>query len=140
MFDLIPFEQRSSNLFHYLDQMNRALFSEPDTNIAPCSTDIIEQDTQYLLRIDLPGFQKEEIHVDLEGDRLTISAQHHTETKSDDHNYIRRERRYGAVSRSFDVSTVDTSGAKAKYENGVLELILPKKQASVASNRRLEIR
>ena len=75
----------------------------------------------------------------MDGDRMTISAQHKEETQTDDNTYIRRERRYGSMSRSFDVSGIDTSGIQAKYENGVLELTLPKKEATVTPNRRIEI-
>lgn len=139
MFDLIPFERRTSNLFNYLDQMNRAFWDNSESSVVPCSTDIIDQGNQYLLRTDLPGYNKEDIHIDMDGDRMTISAQHKEETQTDDNTYIRRERRYGSMSRSFDVSGIDTSGIQAKYENGVLELTLPKKEATVTPNRRIEI-
>ena len=139
MFDLIPFERRTSNLFNYLYQMNRAFWGNSESSVVPCSTDIIDQGNQYLLRTDLPGYNKEDIHIDMDGDRMTISAQHKEETQTDDNTYIRRERRYGSMSRSFDVSGIDTSGIQAKYENGVLELTLPKKEATVAPNRRIEI-
>ena len=139
MFDLIPFERRTSNLLNYLDQMNRAFWGNSESSVVPCSTDIIDQGNQYLLRTDLPGYNKEDIHIDMDGDRMTISAQHKEETQTDDNTYIRRERRYGSMSRSFDVSGIDTSGIQAKYENGVLELTLPKKEATVTPNRRIEI-
>ena len=139
MFDLIPFERRTSNLFNYLDQMYRAFWGNSESSVVPCSTDIIDQGNQYLLRTDLPGYNKEDIHIDMDGDRMTISAQHKEETQTDDNTYIRRERRYGSMSRSFDVSGIDTSGIQAKYENGVLELTLPKKEATVTPNRRIEI-
>ena len=139
MFDLIPFERRTSNLFNYLDQMHRAFWGNSESSVVPCSTDIIDQGNQYLLRTDLPGYNKEDIHIDMDGDRMTISAQHKEETQTDDNTYIRRERRYGSMSRSFDVSGIDTSGIQAKYENGVLELTLPKKEATVTPNRRIEI-
>ena len=139
MFDLIPFERRTSNLFNYLDQMNRAFWGNSESSVVPCSTDIIDQGNQYLLRTDLPGYNKEDIHIDMDGDRMTISAQHKEETQTDDNTYIRRERRYCSMSRSFDVSGIDTSGIQAKYENGVLELTLPKKEATVTPNRRIEI-
>lgn len=140
MFDLIPFEHRANSLFNYLDQMNRAFCGDTDQEIAPCSTDIIDQGNQYLLRADLPGFNKEDIHIDMDGDRLTISAEHSEENKLENGNYIRRERRFGSMSRSFDISAIDAAGIQAKYENGVLELTLPKKQAAAAPNRRIEIK
>lgn len=140
MFDLIPFEHRNNDLFRYFDDMERAFFGG-NTDIAPCKTDILDEGNRFVLKADLPGFKKEDIHLDIEGDRLTISAEHSEENKTEDqkNNFIRRERRYGSMSRSFDVSGIDTSGIQAKYENGVLELTLPKKEATVAPNRRIEI-
>ena len=139
MFDLIPFERRTSNLFNYLDQMNRAFWGNSESSVVPCSTDIIDQGNQYLLRTDLPGYNKEDIHIDMDGDRMTISAQHKEETQTDDNTYIRRERRYGSMSRSFDISSIDADHIEAKFENGVLELDLPKKQETVPANHRIEI-
>ena len=140
MFDWIPFEQTSNHLFHSLDPINRAFLPKAKENTVPCKTDIIDQDNRYLLRIDLPGVKKENIHIEMKGDDcLTISAQCGAEAPMDSSHYIRRERYSGLMCRSFDVSTVDVRGIKAKYENGVLELTLPKKQASVSSNRRIEI-
>ena len=140
MFDLIPFEHRNNDLFRYFDDMERAFFGG-HTDIAPCKNDILDEGNRFVLKADLPGFKKEDIHLDIEGDRLTISAEHSEENKTEDqkNNFIRRERRYGSMSRSFDVSGIDTSGIQAKYENGVLELTLPKKEATVTPNRRIEI-
>ncbi|WP_242846257.1 Hsp20/alpha crystallin family protein [Anaeromassilibacillus senegalensis] len=140
MFDLIPFEHRNNNLFNYFDQMSRNFFGEAEKEFAPCNTDIIDQGNQYLLKADLPGFSKEDVHIDIDGDRLTISAEHTEETKNEDKNFIRRERRYGSMSRSFDISSIDAGSIQAEYKNGVLELILPKKQEAVPASRRIEIK
>lgn len=140
MFDLIPFEHRNNNLFNYFDQMSRNFFGEAEKEFAPCNTDIIDQGNQYLLKADLPGFSKEDVHIDIDGDRLTISAEHTEETKNEDKNFIRRERRYGSMSRSFDISSIDAGSIKAEYKNGVLELVLPKKQEAVPASRRIEIK
>lgn len=140
MFDLIPFEHRNNDLFHYFDQMSRNIFGEAEKEFAPCNTDIIDQGSQYLLKADLPGFGKEDVHIDIDGDRLTISAEHTEETKNEDQNFIRRERRYGSMSRSFDISSIDAGSIQAEYKNGVLELVLPKKQEAVPASRRIEIK
>ena len=65
------------------------------------------------------------IKIDLNGETLTISAQHNAETSEDKDGYVRRERRYGSFARSFDVSNINTEAIKAAYNNGVLELICP---------------
>ena len=123
MFDLIPFEHRSNDLFRYFDDIERAFFGG-DAQIAPCKTDIIDQGGKYLLKADLPGFKKEDIHLNIEGERLTISAEHTQEnnTKDDKNHFIRRERRYGSMSRSFDLSSIDAEHIQAKFTDGVLEL------------------
>ena len=75
------------------------------------------------------------------GDILTVKAEksNETEEKDDDGRVIRRERSLGSYSRSFDVGEVDTESIKAKYENGVLTLTLPKKQELKPEERLLEI-
>ena len=141
MFDLIPFERSTNSLFNYLDQMNRAFWGDSENDIAPCKTDILDEGNRYVLKADLPGFKKEDIHLDIDGDRLTISAEHSEENKKEDEkgNFIRKERRYGSMSRSFDISSIDVDHIEAKFENGVLELDLPKKQETVPASHRIEI-
>lgn len=105
------------------------------------SMDIKDNGTAYELKADLPGVEKEDIHIDLNGDAMTISAQRHSqyEEKDQQGNYVRCERSFGSFSRSFDVSGVDTDHVTAAYENGVLTLEMPKKGAAVPEARRLEI-
>ncbi|MDY4953545.1 MAG: Hsp20/alpha crystallin family protein [Candidatus Onthomonas sp.] len=105
------------------------------------SMDIKDNGTAYELKADLPGVEKEDIHIDLNGDAMTISAQRHSqyEEKDQQGNYVRCERSFGSFSRSFDVSGVDTDHVTAAYENGVLTLEMPKKGTTVPESRRLEI-
>ena len=95
----------------------------------------------YVLEADLPGVKKEDIHIDVDGDRLSISAQRSSgrEEKDQDGNYIRCERSYGSFSRSFDISGVRSEDITAAYENGVLTLTMPKQTTAVPAARRLEI-
>ncbi len=94
-------------------------------------TDVIDQGDSYLLQAELPGFQKEDINIDLKNDLLTISASHKEEKDEEDKNkYIRRERYSGTCSRSFYVGEdVKQEDIKAKFENGTLKLSIPKKEA-----------
>ena len=89
----------------------------------------------------MPGFEKKDIHLDLNGDVLTVTAERHSKVEDKDKKdkVIRVERSYGAYSRQFDVSGVDTEGIKAKYDNGVLKLTLPKQQTVLPEAKRLEI-
>ena len=94
-----------------------------------------------LLEADLPGFKKEDISVDIEGETLTIRAERTEEKEEKDGkgNFVKRERSYGSFSRSFDMTGIRTEDVSAAYENGVLKLTLPKKQETLPTSRRLEI-
>ena len=139
MFDLMPFNRREDNLFHYLDNLEKNFWGDLATNVSSFRTDVLDKGDKFVLEAELPGFQKEDIDIHVEGNTLTISAQHKEETQTDDNTYIRRERRYGSMSRSFDISSIDADHIEAKFENGVLELDLPKKQETVPANHRIEI-
>lgn len=99
---------------------------------AAMKTDVIEEDKDYKLQADLPGFNKEDIHVDMTNGSLTISAKHSENNDKKDENgkYIRRERSYSSYKRSFQVDkNLKPEDISAKYENGVLTLVIPKKEA-----------
>ena len=107
----------------------------------PFCVDILDQGEGYRMEAELPGFRKEDIHIDIDDDILTIKAEH-TESKDeggDKDSYIRRERYYGAYTRSFNVSEIDVEGIKAAYENGVLTLTMPKKAPVKPEAKHLEI-
>ena len=89
--------------------------------------------------VELPGFQKEEISLDLKGDVLTVTAHHQEEKETHTGKYLCRERRYGDFARSFDVSSVQQRGITAAYENGVLKLVLPKKSAVQPESSKIAI-
>ena len=94
-------------------------------------TDVRETDECYELDVDLPGFQKDEIHVDLKDGYLTIRAAKGLDKDTQDKKgkYIRQERYAGACSRSFYVGEdVEAGEVAAKFENGILQLSIPKKE------------
>ncbi len=98
-------------------------------------TDVIEEEKDYKVQAELPGFRKEDIHVDMKDGNLTISASHKEDNDKKDEKtgkYIRRERREASFQRSFYVGeTVKPEDITAKYENGVLTLVVPKLQPQV---------
>ena len=104
-------------------------------------TDVKEKDGNYEVAIDLPGFKKDEITAELKDGYLTISAAKglDKDEKDKEGKYIRRERYYGAYTRSFNVSEIDVEGIKAAYENGVLTLTMPKKALVKPESKHLEI-
>ena len=106
---------------------------------AQIKVDIKENEKEYIVEADLPGVKKEEISVDLNNDRLTISVTRNEETNIEKENYIRKERRSGSYSRSFYVENVIENQISAKFENGVLSMELPKRESGVSKNKRIEI-
>ena len=91
-------------------------------------TDVRETENTYEVDVDLPGFQKDEIHLELRDGYLTISASKGLDKDQEDQKgrYIRQERYAGALSRSFYVGDVEPDQVSAKYEGGVLRISLPK--------------
>ena len=102
-------------------------------------TDVKETDGSYELDIDLPGFNKEDVSAELENGYLTISAstKNNKDEKDEDGKYIRRERFYGHCSRSFYVGEdITQEEIKAKFENGILKLSIPKKEAPAVEEKK----
>jgi len=102
-----------------------------DSTTGFMKTDVIEKDDCYQLEAELPGFNKEDINIDLKNDTLTISASHNENKDEKDENgkYIRRERRSSSYQRSFHVEGLKPEDVIAQYKNGVLTVNLPKKEA-----------
>jgi len=96
--------------------------------------DVTENDKAYTVKAEIPGVKKEDIHVTIDGNTVSISAEVKKESEEKEgEKVLRSERYYGRVARSFSLgSDIDEANASARYENGVLELTLPKKAASTA--------
>ncbi len=109
----------------------RGLESEPKIKI-----DVTEEDKVYLVKAEIPGVKKEDIHVSVEANQVSISAEVKKEKEEKEgKRAIRSERYYGKVYRSFSLAQdVDQAAAQAKYTDGVLELTLPKKAGSAAKD------
>ena len=133
--------------FRRMEELERAFFGDPFRSVfgsnalAEFRTDITDEGDHYLLEADLPGFQKQDIRLDIRGNTLTVQAQRHSkhEEKDGQDKVIRMERSYGSYARSFDIAGVEADGIKAKYDNGVLRLTLPKKEKRQPEARQLEI-
>jgi len=94
--------------------------------------DVAEKNGAYVVTAELPGVKKEDIHVSIDGAQVTLEAEVRREKEaSKDERVLRSERVYGKVMRSFTLpQEVDESKAQAKFQDGVLELTLPKKAAA----------
>lgn len=106
-----------------------------DSMVSPMRTDVKETEAAYELDIDLPGFKKEDVKAHLEDGYLTINASNETsnEEKNEEGKFIRRERHVGSCSRSFYVGDLVTEeDIKAKFEDGILKLVVPKKEPEPA--------
>lgn len=149
MFEIIPFTHRNQvagyNPFKELDALEKSFFGASpffsERTVVPFRTDIKENEKEYLLEADLPGFKKEDIHIDINEDYLTIQAERHSSHENEDEkkNYVRCERSYGSYARSFDISGIDADKITAKYDNGVLTLTMPKKEPVTPASRQLTI-
>ena len=141
MFGMIPFDRSDNNVFDTFDSFARDIFRRSNTDLPAFRTDIRDTGDGYLLEAELPGFNKEDITLDLKDGILTITAAHSetSEKKGDDGSYIRRERRYGSFQRSFDVTGIDESAITAAYQNGVLALTLPKAKPTEPESKKIII-
>ena len=140
-----------SELRHYdpysiepLEDMFRAFLRPMRRDLAEAApqirVDLSERDGSYAIKADIPGVKKEDIRVNVDGNVVTISAEVKKESEEKkDGRVLRSERQVGYASRSLTLAApVDDSKAEAKYEDGVLELTLPKKNGS--GSKRLTVK
>ena len=117
--------------------VDKELYGKHAKNVM--KTDVKELDNGYEIIVDLPGFKKDEIDVQLENGYLTISASKGFDKDESDKNgkYIRRERYAGSMSRNFYVGDAITEeDIHAKFENGILKLDVPKKDAKAVETKK----
>ena len=105
-------------------------------SIAQFRVDVSETEQTYNLRAEIPGVRKDDISITIDGDQVAISAEVKNEKEAKDgERVLRTERYYGKVQRAFQLAQpVDETAAVAKYQDGILELTLPKK-AAVSAKR-----
>jgi len=151
MFELRPYNRRNAlanrDPFRELENLEREFFGvnpfgfSRDFGIGDFRTDLKDNGDSYTLEADLPGFDKKDINIEMNGDVMTINAERHSEHEEEDKkkNYIRCERSYGSYTREFDISGIDADGITAKYDNGVLTLNMPKKAKELPEAKKLEI-
>ncbi|MGV8804936.1 MAG: Hsp20/alpha crystallin family protein [Polaromonas sp.] len=118
----------------------KPLHGDPLPQPSQIKVDVKETDQGYTVQAEVPGVAKDDIHVSVDGSVVTLSAEiKQSDTQTRDEKVLRSERYYGAVSRSFQLSAdIDQDGAKAKYDNGVLTLTLPKKKTGASQRLTIE--
>lgn len=150
MFDLIRrnpnHSMNSYNPFREMEEMERRFFGPQYENffrsadLAAFKTDVTDEGDHYLLEADLPGFQKEDIHLELDDNCLTIRAERHSHVEQkEQEQVVRVERSYGSYCRSFDLNGIRAEDITARYDNGVLQLNLPKQDPVLPAARQIEI-
>lgn len=125
--------ERRNNFFD--DMMNIRNWMNGDLmgdSVKYMRTDIAETGKEYRVKIDMPGFQKKNIHIEYQNNILTVSCQRDTFSDESDKegNILHSERNYGQMSRQYRLPDVDLNKVNAKYEDGVLIINLPKLQVS----------
>ena len=148
MFGLVPFRK---NLPSEHDAFTSLfdIFNEPFFNDFPMTSassgkfkvDVKDNGNDYELTAELPGMSKENISLDYTNNYLTISAQRNDEKNESDGkgNYIRRERHFGNMSRSFYIDNIDETKIKAEFKDGILKVDLPKVTEQVQQVKQIPI-
>ena len=145
MANLVPFNRRSRELapadsfFNMIDDF----FSDSWFDCSRFARDTFKVDIQetpeaYIVEAELPGVRKDEVAIDLRDGNLTIAVQREEKDDEKKKNYIHQERRYSAMSRNIYLGDADTDGVKARMENGVLSIDVPR-QKKADQTKRIEI-
>ena len=120
MFELMPRPRHASQMLSALSNVR---------------SDIKETDTSYVVEAELPGFKKEDIKLDMTDGILTITAETSSEKEEENKdNYVHKERYCGRMMRQYAFKDVDADAITAKYNNGILEVELPKKEPTKTKN------
>jgi HSP20 family protein len=148
MFDMVPFRRNNSlargDIF---DNFVNSFFN--DDFFAPVNVngfgkgfrvDLKEDDDKYIVEADLPGINKDAIDVDYNNNYLTISAKREDSKEDKNENFIRQERSYGELKRSFYVDNVDENAISASFKDGVLTVNLPKTEKGRNNVKKIDIK
>lgn len=100
--------------------------------------DIYEKDDNYYIEMDVPGFDKKDIDINLDKGYLTVTASHEENADEENKSYIRKERTSVKSSRQFYLGEVDEENIKAEFNNGILKIVVPKKE-EIETKKKIEI-
>ena len=101
-------------------------------------TDIKEKHDAYMIEAELPGVDREDVNIELDNDLLIINVDKDYR-EEDEWDYIREERNYGKYRRSFHIENIDEEGITAEFEQGILQVYLPKEEPSKSKRKTIEI-
>ncbi|RYM05110.1 Hsp20/alpha crystallin family protein [Sporolactobacillus sp. THM7-7] len=143
MANLSPMKKDRDGFFDFLpswfDEWGHNFFR--NLSVQPFAADVQEKNDSYVVKVDLPGFSKDHIHLDFDQGVLTIDASREQETqeRGEDGSFIRKERTSGSYTRRFAFNDVDEEGIKASFKDGVLNVILPKRDDARKETKQITI-
>ncbi|MFW5991931.1 MAG: Hsp20/alpha crystallin family protein [Halanaerobiaceae bacterium] len=146
MFDLIPFRRRrKGDLTDITEDTFNSLFSNFFNDFMDMSgfnfkADIKEEEDRYLIEAELPGLSKEDINIEIDDNRLNISASRDEVVEEEKQNYVYRERSTGKFQRSFMLENVKEDEIEAEYNNGILKVALPKEEPGMKKRKVIDIK
>jgi HSP20 family protein len=121
------------------DTLSR-LFTEPNSRPWTPAVDILETENELIVKMDIPEVELKDVDIRLENHTLTVKGERKFENLADSKAYHRIERSYGTFARTFTLpDTVDTEKVRADYKNGVLAIVLPKKELAKPRTIKVEI-
>ena len=127
------------NIFERMVDDN--FFFDYDNNDFRPSVDINESNDAFMISADLPGVKKSDIEVKVEENTLILSANRHLDKSDNNEKFHYNERRFGTFSRSFKLpKSVKEEKITAKFDNGVLSIVIPKAEDAIKSNRLIAVK
>ena len=131
MFGLVPFRKNLMNsnvnsFDNFISNFFNDDFLTSSNMMGNFKADIKETPNEYIIDAELPGIKKEDITIDYKNNYLTVSANRQEVIEENNDNYIRKERHYGNFSRSFYIDDIDKNSVNARFDNGILSIVLPK--------------
>lgn len=134
MFELTPFGKSNSDIMKgddYFNQFFRNFFGNSFPGFmnmaqSPFRVDIRETENAYLLEAELPGVDRDSVNVEFNNNYLTISARREDKTEKVTDNFVRRERHFGELKRSFYFDDIEEDKIEASFRDGMLRVALPK--------------
>ena len=146
MFDLLPFNRDKKKVnsllgeFDFLESRSNLFNDFMDLTAISFKTDIKETEDNYILEVELPGLKREDITIETEDEYLTIKVKQNQELEEEKEDYIYRERRVGSHQRSFRLNNVNIDEIEAEYDNGVLNVTLPKEEKRESNKRIIDVK
>ena len=147
MFDIVPW--RKNNLIQSkgdeFQNMVNSFFNDDFFNSVSIiknnfSVDLKEDDNNYIIEADLPGVDKKDIDISYNNRYLNISARRESNLEENKDNYVRQERSYGEFKRSFYIDNIVEDKIYASFDNGVLNIKLPKLNKEISETKKIEIK